>query len=139
MTDHPVALITGVSSGIGRATAALLAANGFRVFGTSRTLEAEPRHPYVLLPMDVRSESSVQAAVQDIIGQAGRIDLLVNNAGYSQDGAIEENSIADLQAQYDTNVFGVLRMTNAVLPIMRRQRSGRIINVSSLVGQVPPP
>jgi short-subunit dehydrogenase len=92
-----------------------------------------------MLPLDVRSDASVQAAVQTIIEQAGRIDLLINNAGYSQVGAIEETSIADVQAQFDTNVFGVLRVTNATLPLMRRQRRGRIINVSSLVGHVAPP
>jgi len=134
-----VALITGASSGIGKATASLLATSGFRVFGTSRKPEAETGQPYELVPLDVRSDASVHSAVQSILDRAGRIDLLVNNAGYPQAGAIEENSVADVQAQFDTNVFGVLRVTNAVLPIMRRQRSGRIINVSSLLGQVAPP
>ncbi len=137
--SQPVALITGASSGIGQATASLLATNGFRVFGTSRTPQADPQQPYVLLPLDVRSDASVRVAVQNIIEQAGRIDLLVNNAGYAQAGAIEETSLTEAQTQFDTNVFGVLRVINAVLPIMRRQRSGRIINLGSLLGHVAPP
>lgn len=139
MTDQPVALITGASSGIGNATAGLLATNGLRVFGTSRSPQADPLRPFTLLPLDVRLDASVQVVVQTIMEETGRIDVLVNNAGYSQVGAIEENSITDVQAQFDTNVFGGLRVTNAVLPIMRDQRRGRIINVSSLVGHVAPP
>jgi short-subunit dehydrogenase len=81
----------------------------------------------------------VQAAVQSLLAQAARIDLLVNNAGYVQFGAIEESSIADAQAQLDTNLFGVMRMLKAVLPVMRKQGSGRIINISSIVGHVAAP
>src|SRR5712691_3760877 len=136
---QPVALVTGASSGIGQATATALTARGFRVFGTSRTPVPDPALPFALLPLDVRSDASVQDAVQHVLAAAGRIDVLVNNAGYAQLGGIEETSVADVQAQFDTNVFGVLRVTNAVLPIMRRQRAGRIINVSSLLGQVAPP
>ena len=137
--SQPVALVTGASSGIGKATASLLATNGFRVFGTSRTPDANLQLPYSLFSLDVRSDASVHEAVQHVFDQAGRIDVLINNAGYTQSGSIEENSLADVQAQFDTNLFGVLRVTNAVLPGMRRQHSGRIINVSSLVGQVAPP
>ncbi len=100
--SEPVALITGASSGIGKATASVLATNGFRVFGTSRTPEADPQQLYALLPLDVRSDASVQAAVQNVIEQVGRIDLLVNNAGYAQAGAIEETSLSEVQAQFDT-------------------------------------
>src|SRR4051794_21355884 len=138
MASQPVALVTGASSGIGRATAELLAANGFTVFGTSRAPVQDTRS-YTWLPMDVRSDDSVQAAVQSLLAQAGRIDLLVNNAGYVQFGAIEESSIADAQAQLDTNLFGVIRLVQAVLPVMRQQGSGRIINVSSIVGRVAAP
>ena len=139
MTSHkPVALVTGASSGIGQATAELLAAHGFTVFGTSRTPTQDQRS-YTWLPLDVRSDDSVQAAVQSLLAQAGRIDVLVNNAGYVQVGAIEESSIADVQAQFDTNLLGVLRVIKAVLPVMRQQGSGRIVNVSSIVGQVAPP
>jgi NAD(P)-dependent dehydrogenase (short-subunit alcohol dehydrogenase family) len=138
MGSNQVALVTGASSGIGQATAELLSASGFIVFGTSRTPE-KLAGSYRWLPLDVRSDASVQAAVQSLLEQVGRIDVLVNNAGYSQVGAIEESSIADVQAQLDTNLLGVIRMIKAVLPVMRRQGSGRIINVSSVVGQVAPP
>ena len=137
MASQPVALVTGASSGIGQATAELLAAHGFTVFGTSRT-PIQDKRSYTWLPLDVRSDDSVQAAVQSLLAQAGRIDLLVNNAGYVQFGAIEESSVADAQAQLDTNLFGVIRMVKAVLPVMRQQGSGRIINISSIVGQVAP-
>jgi NAD(P)-dependent dehydrogenase (short-subunit alcohol dehydrogenase family) len=133
-----VALVTGASSGIGQATAELLAARGFTVFGTSRA-PSQVARSYRWLPLDVRSDASVEAAVQSLLEQAGRIDVLVNNAGYAQVGAIEESSIADVQAQFDTNLLGVLRVIKAVLPVMRQQGSGRIINVSSIVGQVAPP
>src|SRR5258708_2857010 len=138
MGSNQVALVTGASSGIGQATAELLAANGFTVFGTSRTPEKLARS-FKWLPLDVHSDASVEAAIQALLEQAGRIDVLVNNAGYSQVGAIEESSIADIQAQLDTNLLGVLRMIKAVLPVMRQQGSGRIINVSSVVGHVAPP
>ena len=139
MASHKqVALVTGASSGIGQATAELLAAHGFTVFGTSRT-PIQDKRAYTWLPLDVRSDDSVQAAVQSLLAQAGRIDLLVNNAGYVQFGAIEESSIADAQAQFDTNLFGVIRMVKAVLPVMRQQGSGRIINISSIVGHIAAP
>jgi NAD(P)-dependent dehydrogenase (short-subunit alcohol dehydrogenase family) len=138
MASNRVALITGASSGVGQATAELLAAHGFTVFGTSRSPNQNTR-AYTLLPLDVRSDASVEAAVQSVLEQAGRIDVLVNSAGYAQAGAIEENSVADVQAQLDTNLFGVLRMLRAVLPVMRQQGSGRIINMSSLLGQIAPP
>ncbi|HZR41093.1 MAG TPA: oxidoreductase [Ktedonobacteraceae bacterium] len=138
MESHPVALITGASSGIGQATAELLATHGFTVFGTSRSPEKLTR-TYQLLPLDVRSDTSVEAVVQSVLEQAGRIDVLINNAGYAQVGAIEESSITDIQAQLDTNLFGVIRMIKAVLPVMRQQGSGRIINVSSVVGHISPP
>ena len=137
-SQKPVALVTGASSGIGQATAELLAAHGFTVFGTSRTPIGDTRS-YTWLPLDVRSDDSVQAAVQSLLAQAGRIDLLVNNAGYVQFGAIEESSVADAQAQLDTNLLGVIRMVKAVLPVMRQQGLGRIINISSIVGHVAAP
>jgi NAD(P)-dependent dehydrogenase (short-subunit alcohol dehydrogenase family) len=137
MRFNQVALVTGASSGIGQATAELLAANGFTVYGTSRAPD-QLAGSYTWLPLDVRSDASVEAAVQSLLEQAGRIDVLVNNAGYSQVGAIEKSSIAEVQAQLDTNLLGVIRMIKAVLPVMRQQGSGRIINVSSVVGQVAP-
>jgi NAD(P)-dependent dehydrogenase (short-subunit alcohol dehydrogenase family) len=136
MGQQPVALITGASSGIGQASAERLAANGFLVIGTSRSPDARSDRSYTMLPLDVREDASVDAALQAVHSQLGRIDLLVNNAGYAQAGAIEENSIADAQAQFETNLFGVMRMTNAVVPLMRRQGGGRIINISSVLGQL---
>lgn len=138
MGSKQVALVTGASSGIGQATAELLAARGFTVFGTSRE-PTQVASSYRWLSMDVRSDASVEAAVQSLLEQAGRIDVLVNNAGFAQVGAIEESSIADVQAQLDTNLLGVLRVIKSVLPVMRQQGSGRIVNVSSVVGQVAPP
>jgi NAD(P)-dependent dehydrogenase (short-subunit alcohol dehydrogenase family) len=134
-----VALVTGVSSGIGRAIASALAAGGYRVFGSVRK-------PGVALPdgvervtLDVRDQSSVEAAVAEIIQRAGRIDLLVNNAGGSIVGAIEETDTAQAQALFDVNFFGAVRATQAVLPHMRRQKSGRVVFISSVVGFVPAP
>jgi len=138
MVSHQVVLVTGASSGIGQATAELLAANGFTVFGTSRSPKQDT-YPYTWLPLDVRSDASVKVAVQSLLEQAGRIDILVNNAGYAQIGAIEENSLADVQAQLDTNLFGIIRMIQAVLPVMRQQGSGRIVNVGTALGQVASP
>jgi NAD(P)-dependent dehydrogenase (short-subunit alcohol dehydrogenase family) len=134
-----VALVTGASSGFGQATAALLAAQGFLVFGTSRAPAHNEASSFELLPLDVRSETSVQACIQTILGRTGRIDLLVNNAGYAQGGALEENSLEDARAQFETNVFGVLRLLKAVLPAMRQQGGGQIITVSSLLGVVAMP
>ena len=139
MTLSRVALVTGASSGFGQATAALLAAQGFQVFGTSRTPAHNTTGSFELLPLDVDSEASVQICVQTILERTGRIDLLVNNAGFAQGGALEENSLEDARAQFETNVFGVLSMLKAVIPVMRRQGSGQIITVSSLPGVVAMP
>jgi short-subunit dehydrogenase len=133
---QPVALITGASSGIGQATAELFAANRFRVFGTSRTPDDRTSRNYTMLPLDVCVDESVDAAVREVLDRTGRIDVLVNNAGYAQSGALEENSIAEAQAQFDTNLFGVMRVTKAVAPVMRQQGGGHIINVSSVLGQI---
>jgi NAD(P)-dependent dehydrogenase (short-subunit alcohol dehydrogenase family) len=138
-TIPKVALVTGASSGFGQATATLLAAQGFLVFGTSRTPLHKEASSFELLPLDVNSETSVQACVQTILGRTGRIDLLVNNAGFAQAGALEENSLEEAHAQFDTNVFGVLRLLKAVLPVMRKQGGGQIITVSSLLGVVAMP
>ena len=126
-TTPKVALVTGASSGFGQSTAVLLTAQGFLVFGTSRAPARDTTGSFELLPLDVCSETSVQTCVQTILDRTGRIDLLVNNAGFAQAGALEENSLEDAQAQFDTNVFGVLRMLKAVLPVMRLQGSGQII------------
>ncbi len=138
-TTPKVALVTGASSGFGQATAALLAAQGFRVFGTSRAALDHAASSYEVLPLYVRSEASIQACVQTILQRTGRIDLLVNNAGFAQRGALEETSLEDARAQFDTNVFGVLRMLKAVLPVMRKLGGGQIITVSSMLGIVAMP
>ena len=140
MTDQKVVLITGASSGIGRATAELLTSRGYRVFGTARNPDTVvPLQGVELLPLDVRDDGSVQAGVETALSRGGRIDVLVNNAGYAVVGAIEETSPSEAQALFDTNVFGVLRMVRAVLPAMRRQGSGTIVNTSSVLGFLPAP
>ena len=136
----PVALITGASSGIGKATAERLAAAGYTVFGTSRRGATPERRAFELLPLDVTSDESVDAAVNSLLRSEGRIDLLVNNAGFSVAPAgAEESSIEQARAIFDTNFFGIVRMTRAVLPPMRRQGRGRIINIGSVMGFLPAP
>ena len=137
MVSRQVALVTGASSGIGQATAELLAAHEFTVFGASRT-PFQGARSYAWLPLDVRSDESVEAFVQAVLAQTGRIDVLVNAAGYAQFGAIEESSITEAQAQLETNLMGVMRLVKAVVPVMRQQGSGHIINISSIIGQVAP-
>jgi NAD(P)-dependent dehydrogenase (short-subunit alcohol dehydrogenase family) len=137
---RPVALVTGASSGIGQAAARELAAAGFTVYGTSRKAAAgEERDGVVFLPLDVTDDDSVAAAVREVLTRSGRIDVLVNNAGLGIAGAAEESSIEQAHALFETNLFGSIRMTRAVLPQMRKQGSGRIINVSSVLGLVPAP
>lgn len=138
-SDLGVALVTGASSGIGRETATTLQNAGFRVFGTSRRASGERTDGVTMLTCDVTDDASVTKLVADILAKAGRIDLLVNNAGIGLFGAAEESSIAQAQALFDVNVFGVLRVTNAVLPAMRRQGKGRIVNLSSVLGLIPAP
>jgi NAD(P)-dependent dehydrogenase (short-subunit alcohol dehydrogenase family) len=136
----PVVLITGTSSGIGRAIASAFAAKGFEVFGTSRNPQRnEPIAGVELLPLDVSDQASVASAVSTVIQRARRIDVLVNNAGVGVFGAAEESSIAQAQEIFDTNFFGLIRVTNEVLPHLRAQRSGRIINISSVLGFLPAP
>lgn len=137
---NKVTLITGVSSGIGREIAQLLAARGVRVFGTVRNLKAAQPIPGVeMVRMDVTDDSSVNEAVQAIAGKAGPIQYLVNNAGFAASGALEETSIDEARQQFETNFFGVLRVTNAMLPGMRQVGHGRIVNISSVVGFLPAP
>ena len=137
---QPVAIVTGASSGIGRATAAALAGAGFAVVGTSRdSARTTPLAGVTFLDLDVRSDTSVHALVDRVIRQFGRIDVVVNNAGIGALAAAEESSVHQAQDVFDVNVFGVIRMTNAVLPHLRAQGSGRIINVSSVLGVIPAP
>ncbi|WP_221179352.1 oxidoreductase [Streptomyces botrytidirepellens] len=141
MTTHrPVALVTGASSGIGKAAALALVEAGFDVVGTSRdTSRAAPLDGVTFLDLDVASDASVTAVVQQVIDRFGRIDVLVNNAGMGLMGAAEENSVAQAQGVFDVNVFGVMRMVKAVLPHMRARGRGRIINLSSVLGFLPSP
>jgi len=139
-TYRPVALVTGASSGIGKASALALVAAGFDVVGTSRdTSRVTPLDGVTFLDLDVASDTRVTIAVGQVIERFGRIDVMVNNAGMGAIGAVEETSIAQAQDIFNVNVFGVMRMTKAVLPHMRAQRRGRIINLSSVVGFLPSP
>lgn len=133
------AIVTGASSGIGRASAEALAKAGFTVFGTSRKPGATAPAGTTMLSCDVTDVASVNALVETVLSRTGRIDVVVNNAGLGLVGAAEESSIEQVKGLFDVNVFGVVRVTNAVLPVMRRQRQGRIINISSGLGIVPAP
>jgi NAD(P)-dependent dehydrogenase (short-subunit alcohol dehydrogenase family) len=141
MTQRPpVVLVTGASSGIGRAIAGAFASKGFEVFGTSRNpRNSDPIAGVEFVQLDVTDPESVAAAVSTVIQRAGRIDVLVNNAGFGVLGAAEESSTAQAQALFETNFFGLVRVTREVLPYLRAQRSGRIINIGSVLGFVPAP
>ncbi|WP_411089808.1 oxidoreductase [Streptomyces sp. 061-3] len=139
-TNRPVALVTGASSGIGKEAALALVAAGFNVVGTSRdTSRITPLDGVTFLGLDVASDASVATVVQEVSELFGRIDVLVNNAGVGSMGAAEETSVEQAQSVFDTNVFGVMRIVNEVLPHMRAQRRGRIINISSVLGFLPQP
>ena len=132
-------LITGASSGFGKEIALLLHSKGYNVFGTSRN----PRSRYMdgirMLKLDVTSDASVRKCVSAVLKESKGIDVLINNAGYALMGALEEASMQEARLQFETNFFGAVRMVNAVLPSMRRQRHGHIINISSLAALVPSP
>lgn len=135
-----IALVTGTSTGIGKATAERLVKAGYTVYGTSRKGGQAGQQSYEVLALDVTSDESVEAAVSEVIRREGRIDLLVNNAGFGvAPAADEETSLEQARAIFDTNVFGIIRMTRAVVPHMRKQRSGRIINIGSVLGFLPMP
>lgn len=140
MSSENVVLVTGVSSGIGRATALQFAERGCRVYGTVRNITKAQAIPGVtFVEMDVCDEDSIERGVLSIVAQDGRIDVLVNSAGVTLLGAAEETSIGEAQTLFDTNLFGLLRTIQAVLPHMRERRSGRIVNVSSVLGFLPAP
>src|SRR6184192_522619 len=135
-----IALVTGASSGIGEATAQRLATAGYKVYGTSRRRAEAGRRSFEMLALDVNSDESVETVVSELMRREGRIDLLVNNAGFSVAPAgAEESSIEQARAIFDTNFFGIVRMTRAVVPHMRHQGSGRIINIGSVLGFLPAP
>jgi len=145
MSDaNKVAVVTGSSSGIGYETSLALAREGFLTYATMRNLEKggsiksdsdKENLPLKIMQLDVTDDASVGKAVQSIISDSGRIDILVNNAGYGLTGAFEDLSLDEIKQQYETNFFGVVRVTQAVLPIMRKQKSGKIINISSGAGR----
>src|SRR3954467_5609289 len=136
---RPVAIVTGASGGIGEATAKALHSAGYRVFGTSRRTPATRSPGIEYLVCDVTQEDSVQAAIGEVLSKAGRIDLLVNNAGVGLVGGAEESSLEEAKSLFDVNLFGVIRLTKAVLPSRRPQRAGRIVNISSVLGLIPAP
>jgi NAD(P)-dependent dehydrogenase (short-subunit alcohol dehydrogenase family) len=141
-------LITGATDGLGRAAALLLAEKGFRVFAAGRSAEkraeldrlaAAKKLPLESVELDVCDEKSVSRAVQQILQKAGNIDVLINNAGVGLMAAAEELKLDDLRRLYETNIFGLLRVTQAVLPRMRERKSGRILMLSSVAGILTPP
>jgi NAD(P)-dependent dehydrogenase (short-subunit alcohol dehydrogenase family) len=137
--DTRVVLITGASSGIGQACARHLARQGYRVFGTSRRPEGVTGEPFEMIPMDVTDDDSVRRGVEEVLRRAGRLDVLVNNAGFGIAGAVEDTSVEEAREQMETNFFGVLRLCRAVLPIMRAQGSGTIVIIGSLAGRIALP
>jgi len=144
-SNNKVAVVTGSSSGIGYETALTLARNSFLTYATMRSLNksenvksiaAKENLPIRITQLDVTDSVSINNAVQAILSETGRIDVLVNNAGYVLDGAFEDLSMDEIKAQYETNVFGLIRTTQAVLPAMRKQKSGTIVNISSIAGRI---
>jgi NAD(P)-dependent dehydrogenase (short-subunit alcohol dehydrogenase family) len=142
-TNQRVAIVTGSSSGIGLDASVTLAQNGFLTYATMRNLDkssivkaaAEKEQlPIKVVQLDVTDEHSVKDAIRAIVSEAKKIDVLVNNAGFGLVGAFEDLSIDEIKDQYETNVFGLIRVTQAVLPIMREQKSGIIVNISSGAG-----
>ncbi|MDK9420496.1 oxidoreductase [Pectobacterium carotovorum] len=137
-----VILVTGASSGIGEAAALRLKASGHTVYAAARRIERMQKLAEVgirVLPLDVTDSVSVQTVVDTIIAECGRIDVVVNNAGYGSYGAVEEVSPEEGRAQFDVNVFGAVRLTQLVLPHMRAQRSGTVINITSMGGKIYTP
>jgi NAD(P)-dependent dehydrogenase (short-subunit alcohol dehydrogenase family) len=143
-SKQKVAVVTGSSSGIGHEISLILARNGFTTYATMRNLQKgsdlksiaeDEKLPLYFAQLDVTDENSVKKAIQTIYNESGRIDILVNNAGYALSGAFEDLSLDEIKTQYETNVFGLIRTTQGVLPIMRKQKSGMIVNISSGVGR----
>ncbi len=150
MPEEKVAVITGCSSGIGFETSLILAKNGFHTYATMRKLEGEPEEkitsisknenlPLQVIQLDVNDDKSVVNAINRIVEEKGRIDVVINNAGYALVGALEETSMDEIKAQFETNFFGAIRVMQAVIPIMRKQRSGKIVNITSMGGRIAIP
>lgn len=149
MAKEKVAIITGSSTGIGFETSLILARNGFHTYATMRKLEVGSKQitdisknenlPLQAVQLDVDNDKSVIDAINNIVMEKDRIDVVVNNAGYALIGAFEENSMEEIKSQFETNFFGTVRIMQAVIPIMRKQRSGRIVNITSMGGRVAIP
>lgn len=140
-----VAIVTGSSSGIGYATSLLLARNRFHTYATMRNIEKsadiqeianKERLPLQVIQLDVNDDASIRNSIKRVERENERIDVLVNNAGYGLVGAFEDLSVEEIKSQFETNFFGVIRLTQQVLPIMRKQKSGTIVNVSSGAGRI---
>ena len=142
-----VAVVTGSSSGIGFETSLALARNGFHTYATMRKLDGGGSNqitdiaknenlPLDVVQLDVDDDKSVLDAINKIVSEKDRIDVVVNNAGYALIGAFEENSMEEIKAQFETNFFGAVRVMKAVIPTMRKQRSGKIVNISSMGGRI---
>ena len=145
MQGDKVALVTGSSSGIGFETSLMLARAGFNTYASMRNLEKskniteiakKEKLPLQVVQLDVNNDGSVKDALVKILKADQRIDVLINNAGYGLFGSVEDTSIEEIKAQFETNFFGVVRVTQQVLPLMRRQNSGTIVNVSSVGGRI---
>jgi NAD(P)-dependent dehydrogenase (short-subunit alcohol dehydrogenase family) len=143
-SNQKVAIVTGSSSGIGQEVSLVFARNGFTTYATMRNIQKSSNLRSILereqldihfVQLDVTDENSVASAIQKISHERGRIDILVNNAGYALTGAFEDLAMDEIKSQYETNVFGLIRTTQAVLPIMRKQKSGTIVNISSGAGR----
>jgi NAD(P)-dependent dehydrogenase (short-subunit alcohol dehydrogenase family) len=142
--NYKVAVVTGSSSGIGLETSLVLARNNFHTYATMRSpergtkmraIQSRENLPIEIIQLDVASDKSVTNAIESIVSESGKIDVLVNNAGYGLVGAFEELDIDEIKQQYETNFFGVIRVTQAVIPIMKEQKSGIIVNISSGAGR----
>lgn len=142
--NQKVAVVTGSSSGIGFETSLLLARNNFLTYASMRNLKksdkikalaGKERLPISVVQLDVIDDTSVKNAIQSIVTETGKIDVLVNNAGYGLSGALEELTIDEIKTQFETNFYGLIRTTQAVLPIMRKQKSGVVVNISSGAGR----
>jgi NAD(P)-dependent dehydrogenase (short-subunit alcohol dehydrogenase family) len=145
MQHRKIAVVTGSSSGIGFETSLLLAGNGFYTYATMRNVDKSYKIadvakrdnlPLEVLQLDVSNDKSVKDAINIIAEKRGRIDVVVNNVGYGSTGAVEDFSIDEIRAQFETNFFGAIRVIQSVLPLMRRQRNGTIVNISSIGGRI---
>ena len=151
MTGQEIAVVTGSSTGIGFETSLTLARNGFHTYATMRTLEGSrgaeqitdiakrENLPLQVIQLDVDNDKSVSGAINTIVKDNGRIDIVINNAGYALAGPFEETSNEEMKAQFETNFFGAVRIMQAAIPIMRKQRSGKIVNITSMGGRVAVP